>query len=266
MLNHIQTVSGSNRAETEVRGVPSERHSAGGKYYSQYCQDAFVGKQFFPKRSKGFFVEVGADDGVDKSNTLFFEDLGWEGICVEPSPSRFKELVKNRNCICLNKAIHTGSEPVEFIDIEGYGKGLSGIVENYDARHFERIERETSDNEATVSVNKVIVDCIPLSSVLEENGVTHVDFISIDVEGSELEVLESIDFKGVTFDVLLIEDNYRDGSLRRFMESKGFRRHGRIAIDEVFVNKSVRGDAESIRSWLFSRFAYMCLKLKRIIK
>jgi|GEM_PF-627440 len=220
-------------------------------YYSQYGQDKYVRRKFFPTRDDGFFIEVGADDGVDKSNTLYFEQLGWSGICVEPSPTRFQKLAKNRDCVCLNKAIHHSSESLEFMDIEGYGKGLSGIIENYDSRHLERIDQEISGNEKTVSVNKVMVECVPLADVLDEMGITHVDYISIDVEGSELDVLKSIDFSKVTFDVLVIEDNYRSKALREFLKEKGYRRHKRIKIDEIFISKSIGGKKDSFWGKLF---------------
>jgi len=97
-------------------------------FYSQYEQDEWLYNNFFSQRG-GVFLEVGADDGVDKSNTLFFEkNLGWTGLCVEPSPERFSLLKANRNCFCEEVAIAEGHDTVEFMDIRGWGKGLSGIL------------------------------------------------------------------------------------------------------------------------------------------
>jgi len=81
------------------------------------------------------FIEIGADDGIDKSNTKFFEEtLKWTGMCVEPSPDRFKLLESNRKCICENVAISDTVGLVEFLDISGWGKGLSCIIDKYDQK------------------------------------------------------------------------------------------------------------------------------------
>jgi FkbM family methyltransferase len=269
VIEHVQSVTrgdmtrinlGKMYPETQKelidKGLITETENIMGEneYYSQYGQDKYVRRRFFRSQNDGFFIEVGADDGVDKSNTLYFEKLGWSGICVEPSPTRFQKLAKNRSCVCLNKAIHPIRGSLEFMDIDGYGKGLSGIIENYDSRHLERIEKEISGNENTLSVNKIMVDCVPLAEVLGEMGVTHVNYISIDVEGSELDVLKSIDFNKVTFDVIVIEDNYSSKALREFLLEKGYLRHKRIKIDEIYVSKSIANKKESLLGKFFDSF------------
>ena len=100
------------------------------KYYSQFGQDKFCYENFFINKEDGFFLEIGALDGIKFSNTYFFEKRGWKGICVEPSPKKFSLLEKNRNCICEQLAVSDVSgEKFSFMDIHGYGEGLSGIVE-----------------------------------------------------------------------------------------------------------------------------------------
>ena len=56
------------------------------KFYSQCGQDKWAYENLFKNKNDGFFIEIGADDGIHFSNTKFFEDLGWNGICIEPSP------------------------------------------------------------------------------------------------------------------------------------------------------------------------------------
>ena len=173
-------------------------------FHSQYGQDKFVRETFFPNADHGVFLDVGADDGVDRNNTLFFETRGWTGVCVEPSPARFAALARNRRCECLNVAISFTPGEAEFLDITGYGKGLSGIVRNYDPRHLERIERETTGNTLTTSKRVVHVPAVTLASLLATRGLGHIDYCSIDVEGSELDVLRSIEWSAVTFGVLTV--------------------------------------------------------------
>lgn len=207
------------------------------QYYSQYGQDRILYKRYFKDLNKGFFLEVGADDGIDKSNTKFFEDKGWEGICIEPSPERFQQLIKNRKCLCLNNAIAKNKQLVDFIDIIGYGKGLSGIIDNYDPRHLERIDRETTGNEKTLSKKKIKVEAIPLSEILHNNNVSKVDYCSIDVEGSELDVLESIDFDSVDIRVFTIEDNYNSKNVKSFLGNKNYKIVRKIGPDLLCIKK-----------------------------
>jgi FkbM family methyltransferase len=207
------------------------------KYYSQYSQDRWLYKNLFSEKRNGTFVEIGADDGVDKSNTLFFEkNLSWGGICVEPSPKRFKLLSENRECICENYAIAESEGEVEFMDISGYGKGLSGIVDRYNPEHKDRIEEEINhpDNQGYEIIQ---VSTMPMSSLLEKNDISHVDFCTIDTEGSELQVLKSIDFERCQFDVLLVENNYEENSVEKFLGNIGFIFEIKVGIDDVYINK-----------------------------
>ena len=69
------------------------------EYISQIGQDRFI-DEFFNKKENGFFVDVGANEGVRISNTYFLEKVrNWKGICIEPLPVEFKELQKNSNVI-----------------------------------------------------------------------------------------------------------------------------------------------------------------------
>jgi FkbM family methyltransferase len=204
-------------------------------YRGQYHQDQFVRETFFANVNDGFFLDIGADDGLDRNNTRFFEEAGWTGICIEPSPSRFPALAKNRSCECLNVAIASSPGDVEFLDITGWGKGLSGIVRHYDARHLERIERETSGNPLTASKAVVRVPAVTLGGILQARGRTHVDYCSIDVEGSELDVLASLDWSAVTIRVITVEDNYGDPAIARGLTERGYRLVATLGQDLVFT-------------------------------
>ena len=112
------------------------------KYYSQDGQDKFLVENLFKNKNNGFYVDIGANDGVSLSNTKVLEDIGWEGICVEPLPNSFEKLVDSRKCKSFNVAINNDNSEIEFLKIDGYSEMLSGILENYDKRHLERIDRE----------------------------------------------------------------------------------------------------------------------------
>jgi FkbM family methyltransferase len=185
----------------------------------------------------GFFIEVGSDDGVRFSNTLFFErSLGWFGICIEPKPTVFSLLQQNRKSICLNYAISSeDGKTEEFLEIEGYGRQLSGIVKHYDIRHLERISREK--NHPQFEKDRIIsVPVRTLNSILQEYKVCAIDFLSIDTEGSEVVVLSSIDLEKYPARVILIENNYQDDYAAAVPQLKEFYSlYHRLAHDEIWV-------------------------------
>ena len=209
------------------------------KFYSQYRQDEWLYNTFFTNKSNGIFLEIGADDGVDKSNTLFFEEtLSWTGMCIEPSPSRFKLLTESRTCICENIAVSNFKGETEFLDISGWGKGLSGIVGDYDPRHTKRIKQEL-EHVQNNGYKKIKVRTNTLENILEKNKIYKIDFCTIDTEGSEYKILENFDFEKFEIDVLLIEDNYGSKDIRNLLESSGYKYFKRIEIDDVYVKKSM---------------------------
>lgn len=205
-------------------------------YYSQYGQDEWLEKNLFSDLRDGFFVEVGADDGVDKSNTLYFEQKGWKGLCIEPSPSRFKLLEKNRKCICENVAISNTVGETKFLDIQGWGKGLSGIVDSYNEEHTERIKFELS-NPKNKGSEFVKVKTDTLENIFNKHSIKKIDFCSIDVEGGEINVLKSINFDKVEIEVIMVENNYNDPTVREFLEKYGYELIERIEIDDIYISR-----------------------------
>jgi len=206
-------------------------------YQSQYEQDRFLNENYFKSKTDGVFVDIGAHDGKTLSNTFFYEKaLNWKGLCIEPLPKVFKQLEQNRSCILVEGAAWKEDTTKTFRVIEGYAEMLSGLVDQYPEAHIERINIEVSQMGGTVT--DVDVKCYDVTKLLLENNLTHVDFLSIDVEGSELEILQAIDYDKVKIDILLVENNYHDETLRSFLASKGYEFKTRISIDDLFVLKN----------------------------
>ncbi len=196
-----------------------------GQYYSQYRQDQFLNENIFKNKKNGFFIEFGAYDGIKFSNTKFFEEtLGWKGICLEPIPEHFSALEKNRpNSICIQGCISDAPGRKIFNQVTSkkfFVEMLSGLKEEYDPIHFERTKRETENSNG--SMKTIWVDCFTLNDVLERYNISHIDYLSIDTEGGELNILKSIDFEKFNIDVIEVENNYSDPEFRIFMESKNY--------------------------------------------
>jgi len=206
------------------------------KFYSQYGQDKWLYENYFKGTKGGTFLEIGADDGIDKSNTMFFEEtMGWSGICIEPSPERFKLLKRNRECICERVAISDRVGETQFLDIRGWGKGLSGIVENYPKEHLHRIDMEMKHPKNNGS-EMLTVQADLLNNVLSRNDVFEIDFCTIDTEGSEFEILDSLDFEKYKIRIILVENNYNENKVRYLLADRGYSLVGRVGpIDDAYV-------------------------------
>ena len=181
-------------------------------FNSQDNQDVFLERNVFKGYKNGVFVDVGAHDGVLINNTLYFEKYNnWSGINIEPIKKVYNALVINRpNSINLNCAVCNNDGETEFICNDGYTEMLSGIKDNYDRRHFERLNRENSIKGSTTEIIKV--NTKKLETIFNETGIKRVNYLSIDVEGAEFEVIKSINFDTVFIDVIGFENNYDDVS------------------------------------------------------
>jgi FkbM family methyltransferase len=207
-------------------------------YYSQYNQDEYLETTIFKGFKNGFYVDVGAHDGVSLNNTLYFEkNNNWNGINIEPIKGVFDMLVKNRHgSTNINCAICNRDGEADFYLNEGYTEMLSGIIENYDARHLERLMNENTEKSSTTQIVKV--NTKRLETIFDEHAVSHINYLSIDVEGAEFEVIKSINFDKVFIDVIGFENNYSEVStpIILYLEYKGFKVN-RISTDIFMINR-----------------------------
>lgn len=206
-------------------------------YHSQYGQDKFIYENYFKNKTDGFFVDIGAWDGVYFSNTYFFGEIaGWKGICVEPQPEAFKELCKNRTALCINACITDVPGMVEFTQVicpsSPAVQMLSGVTNKYDPRHLSRINSEAEHFNGTT--HTIELQGYLLTDIMDYYGFTCIDYLSIDIEGGELKILRSIPFDRLTVNVISVENNYGD-NIQGFLESKGFKFVKRLGADEIYV-------------------------------
>lgn len=210
------------------------------KYYSQkgVSQDQYVNERFFHNKRNGVFIDVGAHDGKKYSNSYFFEkELGWNGICIEPLETPFQQLQKRRKCICVNACISSQEGLLKFFKVSGAPEMLSGIIDTYNEKHYNRLKIEIERDGGTLSI--IEVPAYRLETLLEKHNIKLVDFLSIDTEGSELDILQSINFAKVKIHVICVENNdyCRTPEIKNFLISQGFRLVDYLKqSDEVYVN------------------------------
>jgi len=176
------------------------------RYYGQHGEDFLLWNLFRHKKA-GFYVDVGAFDGIHLSNTLSFEQQGWSGICIEPHPSYFQLCKRSRpGALCLNAACVATEDlaVTEFYAEElGLLSGLRSDQEKDVALRYQRRGLKFRGFE------QLEVPALTLNSILEKYGPSHgyIDFISIDVEGTEPDVLHGLDLEKYEVRVLVIEAN-----------------------------------------------------------
>jgi FkbM family methyltransferase len=200
------------------------------KFYSQFQQDKFAYENFLKNKQKGYFVDIGAYDGECDSNSLFFENLGWDGICIEPNPEMFKKLQNIRKCTCLPYAVSNKNEITQFFQIkEGGPAVLSGLVNEFTERSIERInEYNLEDNQ---NFNYIDIECKTFDSIID---VYNIDFLSLDTEGNELKILQSIDFNKYNIDIITVENNDYNSKFIDFLTTKNYTFITRLGCDELF--------------------------------
>jgi FkbM family methyltransferase len=170
---------------------------------SQLGQDLWVLKNYGYKAG-GYFVEFGASDGIMLSNTYLLETVfGWRGICVEPNPDMYAKLRNNRTCVSSNACIgSTTGATVEFVLADEYG----GISDTLFTDHLAARRR------AYASVGKKIqLKTVSLDDLLhEQHAPRRIDYLSVDTEGSEYEILRTFPFENWDIGCITIEHNFSD--------------------------------------------------------
>lgn len=188
-----------------------------GQSMSQLGQDLWVLERLDYKRN-GFFIEFGATDGVTLSNSWLLEKkFNWEGICAEPNPKFFGKLKNNRSCSVSKACIgpRTG-EQVEFILADVYGSILD--YANEDTHHKKRAAYRSEGK-------TVILETISLDDFLiQNNAPRNIDYLSIDTEGSEFDILSTFPFDKWNVNLFTIEHNFtpKRQQIRELMEANGY--------------------------------------------
>lgn len=193
--------------------------------FSKAChlQDLYVTYKLGGKKG-GFFVEFGAADGVFLSNTYYLEKcLDWDGILAEPLPEWNRKLLQNRDASIDNRCVWRESGKIlEFRAARAYPElsSLKGFGENDSYAQARMVDSEI-----------IPVETISLNDLLTEYDAPHtIDYLSIDTEGSEYEILSAFDFERFNVRVITVEHNFTGTreTIQRLLQSHGFVREFEI--------------------------------------
>lgn len=201
---------------------------------SQLRQDIFVASQLQFKK-KGFFIEFGATNGITLSNTYMLEkELGWTGILAEPAKCWHEALISNRNSIIDTRCVwsETGKE-LEFNQV--------AIAELSTINTFSNVDEHKKARETGTTY---IVETISLLDLLDKCSAPKViDYLSIDTEGSELDILNSFDFSKYKFNVITCEHNHTDArcKIHTLLKKNGYVRLCTSVsyFDDWYINEKI---------------------------
>jgi FkbM family methyltransferase len=208
-------------------------------YKSQCLQDAYLDRWVFAGMENGVFFDIGAHDGISLSNSYFFEKArGWRGICVEPNPSAFERLRASRHCTVLNCCVAATNGIAAFRKLSGHSEMLSGISENYHPEHRARIERELEKFGGTSET--IPVEARTISGIVAEHTISEITYLSIDTEGGEFDILNSIPFGELPVHAVSVECNFDEERARMatLMDGHGFDLAIVLGHDLLFINRN----------------------------
>lgn len=207
--------------------------------YSQYAEEPILwGLLGF--QNNGYFVEVGAYDGVRLSTSFFFESIGWHGLLIEANPELFEKCREARpGSKVINAAIggRTASGTIEFSKVIGAdGVDALGFLEASD-EHLDLIKRQGGRLET------IEVAFTSLAELLNQEQPDRLDLLIIDIEGLEATALEGLDLERWVPRVVMVEHNV--GSLEdkypaaQILLRNGYRLYTRCKGNDIFISRDV---------------------------
>ena len=187
-------------------------------YCSQYHQDIFV-DTLLKQKTHGFFIELGAAHAKEISNTYFFEEYrNWKGLLIEANPYYIEDLKAVRKNSIIEQCVVSSEEGDIAFSPANY---LGGIHKYFNESHKARIVKD---------IKEIKVPAYKLQALLDKHGITEVDYLSLDTEGNEFDVLQSIDYEKVIIKIMMIEISYpeRFYPIYHLLKNRGYRLYGRI--------------------------------------
>lgn len=202
------------------------------KSYAQLNQDIWVLELL--RKQNGWFVEFGAYHPEKLSNTKLLEQHGWCGVSVDPFPHG--DWTTRPNTMFIESAVTCDGRQIEFVKADELG----GIAEHISA-HAAAVE----------DADRVTISSITPSDVLTAaNAPREIDYVSLDVEGAELEILRAFPFDEYDVTLLTVEHNYEEPkrrNIRNLLRTKGFRLIANNLWDDCYVNERAIHNLEEVQ-------------------
>ena len=200
--------------------------------FGQFGEDAYIKKLFESRGIKsGFYIDVGAYSPIMLSNTYVLYRLGWRGVIVDISSETIEQFREIRpKDIAVQKGI---SSEVGESTFYSWGQSAFNTISEEIALQIDQDSKPVSTTVETTTLADLINDCVPKDKII--------DFLSVDVEGHDLKVLQSNDWQKYRPTIICVEDHDFDGShfnseIRTFLQQQNYRLISWIAPNLIFEN------------------------------
>ena len=211
------------------------------RYFSQSGQDWFVDQVLLKEETEGVFVDIGGFDGVTGSNSLFFEVFrNWSGLLIEPVAAHCNAAKSFRRCPCLQATVSGVAGVKPFLEVRSGYTQMSGLLETYDPETLRAVRAHPDHSEETLSVQ-----ALRLEDMLQDAGISKIDYLSIDVEGGELDILADFDLQAYGVRVLSVENPGHLPAIRDEMQARDYRLVEFLGVDEIYCSAPVLARART---------------------
>lgn len=198
-------------------------------YHGQFKTDFHI-EQYFPGKRNGICVDVGMGHPISGNHTYFFEQIGWDCLCIEPN-TRYCEIAKGVRRQVVNVAcgaVNVKKHPFSIFTLDNANEmAISGL--SVDQRLVD------SHKHLIRGHHTVEVDVSTLNDLLVPAIVGPIDFISIDTENTELDVLKGLDIPRWKPKLFVIENNFDEPMVGQYLARFGYQRDKRVGVNDFFV-------------------------------
>ena len=205
--------------------------------------------EFFGAARSGFFVEVGANEPQHGSQTWPLEQIGWTGVLVEPQPDLAAQLRQSRKARVVAAAC---SSP------ENAGGAMTLYLSGPHSSLQPELAVARSISHGTIDVPTRTLDDI----LVEAGAPTPIDFVSIDVEGHEVDVLRGFDIVRWRPRLILVEDHVTNLATHRYLSGAGYRLIRRTGLNGWYVPASKASSVGLLGAWQIVRKYYLALPFR----
>jgi FkbM family methyltransferase len=202
--------------------------------------DQYVLQEFFHKQNRGIFVDVGAANPNYLSVSALYRKLGWMVIAVEPNPA-FAEMHRNLGhevvqCACGDR----DEDDVDFSVVDSHGRDYENGKVSFESFSSLEIKDSYRSLQRDLDIRKITVNLRRLDTILAARmpPVDHIDILSVDVEGWEMEVIAGLDLKKYRPKVMVIENLFNADAYRQLLHVKGYVLQKFIAPNDVYVRSA----------------------------
>jgi len=202
-----------------------KQHTGSQRYYAQFGQDKWIIQWVFPGVTDGYFVDIGAGDGIKGSNTKALEDLGWTGLAIDPFPTNWG----SRKCTLFKEVVSSKKgEVVEF----RMAKGAGGI-DKYIDRWRDKVETSLLVKLTTTTIGDILD---------RADAPSFIHYVSLDIEGAEYEALKAFPFSKYEVGAFTIEHNHEEPKrrqIRELLEKNGYLFVRQQIVDDWYLHQRV---------------------------